>query len=137
MPDARHCGMGRNAPKSLESAALAVRLEARIFFKHQIPACRQAGTQTRTLVRDIVSFMYWVYAISSEKLPRIYVGMSSDIERRVSEHNAGRVFSTKGYTPWKLIYFEKCGINRGDARLREKYLKSGVGKEFLKKYIPG
>lgn len=79
--------------------------------------------------------LYWVYAIRSRS-GRIYVGMSSNVERRVAEHNRGSVFSTKGYRPWLLIYREKCGINRPDARKREKYLKSGVGKEFLKN-IPG
>ena len=75
---------------------------------------------------------YLVYAISSLKVGRIYVGMSQNVEKRLQEHNLGKVFSTKGYGPWKLIYKEKCGINRANARKREKYLKSGVGKEFLK-----
>jgi putative endonuclease len=80
--------------------------------------------------------MYWVYAISSNKKKRIYVGMSEDVEKRLKEHNFGQVFSTKGYRPWTLIYVEKCGINRTEARAREKYFKSGIGKEFLKT-IPG
>jgi len=62
--------------------------------------------------------------------------MSKNVEKRVHEHNQGRVFSTRAYRPWRLIYRENCGINRDDARKREKYLKSGVGKEFLKS-IPG
>lgn len=75
--------------------------------------------------------MYFVYAIKSQKDGRIYVGLSSDISRRISEHNSGYVFSTKGFRPWKLIYKEEV-INRKEAREREKYLKSGCGKEFLK-----
>ena len=78
--------------------------------------------------------MYWVYAISAERTERVYVGLSKNVEKRVLEHNLGEVFSTKGYRPWRLIYKEKCGINRADARRREKYLKSGVGKEFLKRF---
>ena len=66
---------------------------------------------------------------------RIYVGLSADIQRRLSEHNRGYVFSTKGYRPWKLIYEEKVE-NRIKARIREKYLKSGIGKEFLKSISP-
>lgn len=62
--------------------------------------------------------------------------MSEDVEKRLKEHNFGQVFSTKGYRPWTLIYVEKCGINRTEARAREKYFKSGIGKEFLKT-IPG
>jgi len=75
--------------------------------------------------------MYFVYAIKSKKDGRIYVGLSSNVERRILEHNAGYVFSTKGYRPWNLIYKEKL-LTRKEARIREKYLKSGAGKEFLK-----
>ena len=75
--------------------------------------------------------MYFVYAIKSQKDGRIYVGLSSDISKRISEHNSGYVFSTKGYKPWKLIYKEEVK-NRKEARKREKYYKSGFGKELLK-----
>ncbi|MCA1762226.1 MAG: GIY-YIG nuclease family protein [Flavobacteriales bacterium] len=74
---------------------------------------------------------YWVYALKSEKDGRVYVGMSKDVPSRIKQHNAGMSRSTKGYRPWKLIYEEKVG-KRVSAREREKYLKSGVGKEFLK-----
>ncbi|WP_262904782.1 GIY-YIG nuclease family protein [Echinicola marina] len=47
------------------------------------------------------------------------------------EHNAGRTKSTKGYVPWKLIYKE-AAESRVIAREREKYWKSGIGKEKLK-----
>ena len=80
--------------------------------------------------------MYKVYAIQSEVDGRLYVGMSQDIEKRVREHNSGRVFSTKGYRPWKIVFAEEVG-ERAEARKREKYLKSGFGKEFLKSIIPG
>ncbi len=75
--------------------------------------------------------MYYVYAIKSIKDKRIYVGLSSNIERRIIEHNSGYVFSTKGFRPWKLIYKEHA-INRKEARIKEKYYKSGFGKELLK-----
>lgn len=66
---------------------------------------------------------YFIYAIKSEKDGRIYVGMSSNIERRLKEHNKGEVVSTKGFRPWILIFFENCGIDRIYARKREKYWK--------------
>ena len=56
------------------------------------------------------------------------------IERRLKEHNSGKTKSTKGFIPWKLIFTEICE-NRKIARLREKYYKSGIGKEFLKQKI--
>ncbi|EKD93420.1 MAG: hypothetical protein ACD_28C00151G0025 [uncultured bacterium] len=54
-----------------------------------------------------------------------------NVEKRVQIHNLGRVFSTKSYRPWTLIYKEKIG-GRPEARQREKHFKSGYGKEFLK-----
>lgn len=80
--------------------------------------------------------MYNVYVIQSQIDKRIYVGLSSNLENRVKDHNFGRVFSTKGYRPWVLVYYEKAG-SRIEARKREKYLKSGCGKEFLKSIILG
>jgi len=79
--------------------------------------------------------MYFVYAIKSEKDGRIYVGICADIEVRLKEHNAGKTKSTKGFVPWRLIYKEESEI-RIEARKREIYLKSGVGKEFLKSLVP-
>ena len=77
---------------------------------------------------------YFVYAIKSKTSNQIYVGISKDIERRLKEHNNKEVKSTKAYTPWKLIYKESCE-GRKRARKREKYFKSGCGKEFLKNII--
>ncbi len=79
--------------------------------------------------------MFYVYAIKSEIDGRIYVGMCGDTDNRLKEHNAGKTKSTKGFRPWELIYKEQV-LTRIDAREREKYLKSGVGKEFLKSLVP-
>ena len=78
--------------------------------------------------------MWYVYAILSEVNGFIYVGMCMDLERRLKEHNAGKSKFTKAYQPWKLIYKELVG-EREKARAREKYLKSGIGKEFLKTLV--
>ena len=75
--------------------------------------------------------MYQVYAIQSEKNGRIYVGITADVQRRLKEHNIGKTKSTKGYTPWKLFYYQSTG-SRISARALEKKWKSGSGKEFLK-----
>ena len=76
--------------------------------------------------------MYYVYAISSEEHKYIYVGLTSDLELRVKRHNDGRERTTKFYRPFELIYSEACKT-RPEARVREKYWKSGIGKEKLKK----
>jgi putative endonuclease len=75
--------------------------------------------------------MYYVYAISSLERNYIYVGLTDNLERRLIEHNTGKNKTTKPYSPFVLIYFEKCG-NRIEARIKEKYFKSGSGKEKLR-----
>ncbi len=77
--------------------------------------------------------MYFVYAIRSLQDGRIYVGFTTNLARRIKEHNSGSTRSTKGYRPWELIYYEEAP-DRISARSREKYFKSGIGKEKLKKH---
>ncbi len=76
--------------------------------------------------------MYYVYAISSQTRNYIYVGLTDDVDRRFDEHNRGYNKTTKPYRPFGLILTENYKTRR-EARLREKFLKSGAGKEFLKK----
>ena len=75
--------------------------------------------------------MFFVYALKSINRNYIYVGLTSNIEERLMRHNNGYEKTTKPYSPFKLIYSEKVET-RIEARKREKYLKSGIGKEFLK-----
>jgi len=75
---------------------------------------------------------YYVYAIKSYKDGRLYVGISRNPESRLIEHNAGMTKSTKPFRPWKIV-FKKFVGDRKLARIEEKKLKSGYGKEFLKK----
>jgi len=75
--------------------------------------------------------MFFVYAISSQVRNYIYVGMTKDLESRIERHNQKRERTTRAYTPFKLIYSEQIE-RRNDARKREKYWKSGIGKEKLR-----
>jgi len=75
--------------------------------------------------------VFYVYAISSLKHNYIYVGLTQDVNQRFKRHNDGRERTTKFYKPFKLIYLEECK-NRVEARIREKYWKSGSGKEKLR-----
>jgi putative endonuclease len=75
--------------------------------------------------------MFYVYAISSIEKNYIYVGLTSNFEERLKRHNGLKERTTKFYAPFKLIYLEEA-ITRIDARVREKYWKSGVGKEKLR-----
>ncbi len=78
--------------------------------------------------------MYFVYAIKSEKENYIYVGLTNNLERRISQHNSGKEKTTRSRAPFRLIYKE-ARETRLIARKREKYFKSGVGREFLKSLL--
>jgi putative endonuclease len=75
-----------------------------------------------------------VYAIKSLTRNYIYVGLTDNLERRLHQHNSGLNKTTKAYRPFELIYKELLK-SRPEAREREKYLKSGFCKEFLKSLI--
>jgi len=75
--------------------------------------------------------MYYTYVIKSEKDGKWYTGSTNNLRKRFREHNDNKVFSTKGRCPFELIYYEACKDEQ-DARIREKYLKSGMGKRYLK-----
>ncbi len=75
--------------------------------------------------------MIWVYALRSELDGMLYVGIAKDTAVRLEEHNRGKSKFTKGHLPWVLVYREMTQ-DWPAARKREKYLKSGVGKEWLK-----
>ncbi len=75
---------------------------------------------------------HYVYVISSQKRKYIYVGLTNNISRRLLQHNGCRERTTKAYAPFHTLLIEGYE-NRPLARRREKYLKSGAGKEFLKR----
>jgi putative endonuclease len=75
--------------------------------------------------------MYYTYVIQSRKDEKFYTGSTKDLRKRFNDHNSGKVSSTKNRGPFVLVYYEAC-LNEQDARYREKYLKSGLGKRYLK-----
>ncbi|MGM0377507.1 MAG: GIY-YIG nuclease family protein [Bacteroidota bacterium] len=77
--------------------------------------------------------MYKVYALKSIHKKYIYVGLTSNIEKRLQRHNAGLEKTTKHYAPFRIIYTKDCQ-NREDAREFEKKLKTTKGKRFLRKF---
>ena len=76
-----------------------------------------------------------VYILYSEKFDKNYDGYTSNLIERFKSHN---FLGTKGYTlkfrPWKVIYVEVFET-KSEAMKREKYLKTGVGREFIKTLI--
>jgi putative endonuclease len=75
--------------------------------------------------------MIYTYIIQSKKDSQWYTGATKDLRKRFKLHNDNRVVSTKGRGPFVLIYYEAC-LNQEDAFAREKFLKSGMGKRYVK-----
>ena len=75
--------------------------------------------------------MYFVYIIKSLHRNYIYVGLTNNHERRIQQHQKGKERTTAPYHPFKIVNIEQYHT-RVDARKREKYLKSGSGKEWIK-----
>ncbi len=75
--------------------------------------------------------MFYVYVLLSSKDKNLYTGYTGNLKERLVKHNDGKVSSTRNRRPLMLVYFEGC-LNQQDATRREKYLKSGNGKIYLK-----
>ncbi len=75
--------------------------------------------------------MFYVYVLKSRKDGKLYKGSTNDLRKRFKQHNENKSIWTKNKGPWDLIYYEAC-LNEEDAKSREKYLKTGMGKRYLK-----
>jgi putative endonuclease len=92
-----------------------------------------AGSRSKREKQSIMP-NYQVYILRSLEHNRYYIGHSENVEKRVSEHNFGKVRSTKAYRPWKIIYTEKKE-NKKEAYAREMQIKSFKHGEAFKKLI--
>ncbi len=79
--------------------------------------------------------MYYVYYLKSKIFPdRTYIGFTSNLKQRLSDHNSGKSIYTKQYKPWALIGF--LGFDQEVKALKfERYLKSNAGRIFLRRYF--
>lgn len=75
---------------------------------------------------------YYLYILKSLKDNNLYVGISSDVEKRLEQHNSGKIFSTKKRRPFILLHTEVYQTRR-EAREREKFLKSYAGADEKRK----
>jgi len=79
--------------------------------------------------------MHYVYILESESNPgRHYVGSTTDVPRRVKEHNDGKSVHTVKFRPWKLVAYVAFE-DRDKAFKFERYLKSGSGRAFAKRHF--
>lgn len=106
------------------------------------PALREIGRSRHRFQRGsakggknhLVCEMFYVYILNSLISKKHYIGSTDDLERRLFEHNSGKVKSTKAYKPWEMIYTESFS-NRNEAFKREKQIKSYKGGEAFKKLL--
>jgi len=75
--------------------------------------------------------MFYIYVLRSKKDNKLYTGYTDDLRKRFNRHNKGDIVSTSFRRPFELIYYE-ASINQQDATAREKYLKTGMGKRYIK-----
>ena len=75
--------------------------------------------------------MYYVYILLNETKTRTYTGVADDVGKRLAEHNAGRVKSSRPYRPYKIIHAESFETLKR-ARQKERFYKSTTGRRRLK-----
>ena len=72
--------------------------------------------------------------LRSKKDQKLYIGWTDNLERRLSQHNNGKVSATKNRVPFELVYFEACSKKKLAIK-REKQLKTGFGRAYLKRRL--
>ena len=72
---------------------------------------------------------HYVYVIVNKK-GLLYKGVTSDVVKRIHEHNHGKNSWTRSRGPWKLLYVEEYDM-RSESLRRERFLKSGKGRKIL------
>lgn len=77
---------------------------------------------------------YYTYVLKSIKDSKLYIGWTNDLKNRLLKHKSGKVVATKDRRPLELIYYEAC-LSRLKAIKREKQLKTGFGRKFIKSRI--
>jgi putative endonuclease len=82
-------------------------------------------------IRQIETDMHHVYILLNEAKTRTYTGVADDVEKRLKEHNAGEVKSSRPYRPYKVIHTESFET-LAEARQREAFYKSTTGRRRLK-----
>jgi putative endonuclease len=90
--------------------------------------------ETSNVSMKIVKERFYVYVLFSLKDRGLYIGYTTDLKQRLSQHANGNVFSTSFRRPFLLIHYEYF-INKHDAKAREIFLKGGYGRKQLQKKL--
>lgn len=77
--------------------------------------------------------MFWyTYVLYSKNLDKFYIGCTDNLKRRLLEHRRNKTYTTKRMKDWIFVYSEVC-LSKKDAQNREKQLKTGFGRGYLRK----
>ena len=79
---------------------------------------------------------FYVYVLESVSSGRLYTGHTMNIDQRVNQHNSGMSRYTRGRGPWRLMFYEEFAT-RGEAVTRERFLKTGRGRDWIKSRLDG
>ena len=81
---------------------------------------------------------YWVYVLHNPIIDKFYIGQTSNLEARVKSHNdqshGRKRYTRKQVGYWQLFHSEKFAT-RSEAMIRETFLKSGMGRDWIRNYI--
>ncbi|MDD5226031.1 MAG: GIY-YIG nuclease family protein [Candidatus Omnitrophica bacterium] len=78
--------------------------------------------------------MFYTYALESLRDRKLYIGFTSDLKKRFSEHQAGKVISTRSRRPLRILFYEAFRSDV-DAKRRERYFKTTKGKSSLRQML--
>ncbi|KKS65538.1 MAG: hypothetical protein UV33_C0001G0016 [Candidatus Daviesbacteria bacterium GW2011_GWA1_42_6] len=78
--------------------------------------------------------MFYTYVLKSKRDDKLYIGWTNDLNQRLRKHNTGQVDATKYRLPLELVYYEAC-LDQENAIVREKQLKTGFGRVYLKRRL--
>jgi len=79
-------------------------------------------------------FMYYVYTLYSQIQDKFYIGFTNNLKRRIFEHRGNKIHTTQRMQNPKIVYYEAC-FSKRDAQKREKQLKTGFGRGYLRRRL--
>ena len=103
-------------------------------FAEQILARSRLSAFGGGRIRHFGIDVYYVYILLSEAKTRTYTGVADDVEKRLKEHNDGKVISSRPYRPYKIMHTESFETLR-EARQKEKFYKSTTGRKRLRVFL--
>lgn len=117
-------------PGGRQARRLILGLMAELVYAYASGAYRSNPVEVQVLFSP--PKMFFVYVLISKVDNNLYIGQTTNLEKRLKEHNSGKTKSIKHRIPFKIIYFEKAE-NRKEAREKELKFKSHYMREKFKK----